>query len=1168
MSFQMLPVRVFLVLGLLLPALSWSQETRGTISGTVTDPQGATVPSARIEVKNKDTNATSTVDTSDKGVYVLPNVSPGIYTVSASAKGFKKEVRGNVEMQVAQRLAVDFKLELGATSDTITITAEAPLLESTASSSGTTMSEELVADLPLLGSNPFSLIMLTDGNSHLSAFPDHLSERPFDNGGMDGYSINGGPAGGNNNAYLIDGAPNNNNEGMGFVPPPDAVGEVKVITNGYDAEFGRTGGGITSATLRSGTNTLHASGSWNFRNNHLNSTLTQYNAIGRTSPSYHWSEPTATATGPVIIPHLYNGKNKTFFSYSFELLYDNLPGTVSRSYPNALERVGNFSQTIGANGAPITIYDPTTTTASGTRTAFAGGIIPQSRIDPVILNMLALLPLPNVPNCNIRQGCAANYANINKDGDRYHADTVKIDQNLNEKEKFFASFELGNRLENITNPGQTNAAQAGLFPTSHTWRINHAAAVNLSSILSPTLVNTFKVDWLRHNGLGRSVDAGVLDTDFGLSPALGQLFGASNFPGLGMGTYTGFAQSGTAASTLNTNWSVEDTLNKVHGKHSFKFGGVMTETLQNNYSLSAIPALAFSAVFTQANYATADNNSGDGAATALLGYPTGGSYTNPFDASYATRYYAAFINDDWKVAKNLTLTLGMRWDEQTPTTERYDRGNAGFNPTAIYNIGTVPVHGGLTFLSGDQRSPYNKNLTNFQPRLGIAYNISRKLVFRGGWGRSYIQGYNFPGSTGFTTSTSVVSSPDGLNKVPTPGLSANGFAQLYGTALNQPTGASLGAATSAGNSVSFIDPNYKLPYVNQFNAGFDYELPSRVVLHFEYNGSRTRNLAVTKPLNVLGLSQYLSLGASQQTSVANPYAGLLPGTSLNSATTTVGQLDLPYPQFTGVSETNIPIGKLWYNAMQVRADKRVTQGLTVLATYTWSKNMGATDYMNANYDCLDCLRNTLQSIDQPQLVSISMTYRVPFFAKSANHFMRTAVGGWTIAGSSQFQSGNLIASPTQNGTNAFVQSTGINPSKPDGYFNGPSPAQYFNTCTVNATTGARTNCLNAGEPAAWLIEPNFGLATLSPRFSGVRTVRPPTANISLFKAFAIRETMKFTIRFEAFNLTNSPWFGFGDNGAGVGTNASTGTFGKGNAYPILDQGNDPRTIQLSARFSF
>ena len=189
MSFQMLPVRVFLVLGLLLPALSWSQETRGTISGTVTDPQGATVPSARIEVKNKDTNATSTVDTSDKGVYVLPNVSPGIYTVSASAKGFKKEVRGNVEMQVAQRLAVDFKLELGATSDTITITAEAPLLESTASSSGTTMSEELVADLPLLGSNPFSLIMLTDGNSHLSAFPDHLSERPFDNGGMDGYVL-------------------------------------------------------------------------------------------------------------------------------------------------------------------------------------------------------------------------------------------------------------------------------------------------------------------------------------------------------------------------------------------------------------------------------------------------------------------------------------------------------------------------------------------------------------------------------------------------------------------------------------------------------------------------------------------------------------------------------------------------------------------------------------------------------------------------------------------------------------------------------------------------------------------------------------------------------------------------------------------------------------------
>ena len=224
--------------------------------------------------------------------------------------------------------------------------------------------------------------------------------------------------------------------------------------------------------------------------------------------------------------------------------------------------------------------------------------------------------------------------------------------------------------------------------------------------------------------------------------------------------------------------------------------------------------------------------------------------------------------------------------------------------------------------------------------------------------------------------------------------------------------------------------------------------------------------------------------------------------------------------------------------------------------------------MNANYDCLNCVRNTLQSFDQPQVVNLSMTYWVPLFRGSSSQLLKTALGGWTISGSSQFQSGNLIASPTQNGTNAFVQSTGVNPTAADADWSGPSSARFFNTCTVTAATGARTNCLSATEPAAWIISPNFGLATLSPRFSGIRTVRAPIANMSLFKDFAIKEKMKFSLRLDAFNLTNSPWIGFGDNGAGVGTNASTGTFGKANSFPIFNQGNDPRTLQVSARFIF
>jgi hypothetical protein len=236
-----------------------SQDIRATLTGTVTDPQGAVVPNARIEIKNKATNVVVTSATSDAGLYVAPDLNPGQYSVTASAGGFKSTVRDNVELRVADRLTVDLALQLGAASENVTITAEAPLLETGTASGGTTINTQLVSALPLVGGNPYALIQQISGVSHQSAWPTQTSERPFDNGGIDGYSINGGLAGGNNNQYLLDGAPNNNNEGMGFVPPQGATAEVRTITNLYDAEYGRTGGGIATVSLKSGTNAFHGS---------------------------------------------------------------------------------------------------------------------------------------------------------------------------------------------------------------------------------------------------------------------------------------------------------------------------------------------------------------------------------------------------------------------------------------------------------------------------------------------------------------------------------------------------------------------------------------------------------------------------------------------------------------------------------------------------------------------------------------------------------------------------------------------------------------------------------------------------------------------------------------------------------------------------------------------
>lgn len=368
------------ILGCLTFSATFGQEFRAILTGTVTDQQGAVMPKVKIEVKNSATNVTNTAETTEKGSYSLPTLNPGVYTVTVSAVGFKARVEKDVELRVNDRRQLDFSLEIGASTETVTITAEAPLIDLASGSGGTTINADLVAALPLLGSNPYSLINMTSGNSHLSAFPDHLSERPFDNGGMDGYSINGGPAGGNNNSFLIDGAPNNNNEGLGFVPSPAAVGEIKVLTNVYDAEYGK-GAGITSVSLRTGTNSLHGQLFWNIRNNHLNANLTQLTARGQAAAAYHWSEPVASVQGPILIPHLYDGRNRTFFSYTFRYLYDAFPNPVNRVYPTKLERVGNFSQTIGTNGQPIAIYDPTSSATGTNRAAFVGGIIPSNRIE-------------------------------------------------------------------------------------------------------------------------------------------------------------------------------------------------------------------------------------------------------------------------------------------------------------------------------------------------------------------------------------------------------------------------------------------------------------------------------------------------------------------------------------------------------------------------------------------------------------------------------------------------------------------------------------------------------------------------------------------------------------------------------------------------------------------
>jgi Carboxypeptidase regulatory-like domain/TonB dependent receptor len=1243
MSFQFLKYVTFLVVVVLLGVIrTQAQEFRGTLTGTVTDPQAAVVPSAKVELRNNATNAKTSVGTSDRGTYTAPDLDAGTYTVTVSANGFKTLVRNNITVRTGERRGLDFTLELGSASQQIVVSAEAPILITDTGSGGTVLNSDLVGSLPLLGSNVFSLINLTNGNSHVSAFPDHLSERPFDNGGMDGYSINGGPQGGNNNSFLMDGAPNNNNEGLGFVPPPDAVSEVNVMTNVYDAEYGKTGGGITSIALRSGTNAYHGVAYWNVRNNHLNANLYQNHGSSQVT---QWSEPGFVVGGPVRIPHAYDGRDKTFFMVSYEHFFDTVPSSVSNAFPAPANLVGNFCGNPG-----VVIYDPIInprTPFGGCPAGQTGSIIPANRIDPVMAKLLGFTPAPNVPGCSGGAriaGCNPNFQSNQGHGDHYHAIVVKIDHNLSSAEKFFASYEDGNRLEFIDNPGAPSAAAQGVFPITNTFRINHGATFNLTSTLSPTLISTFKVNWLRHNGLGIINQNGADPTSLGFSSSLNSLFGAHNFPGVAFNLnaggspfnngnplvglpgyamnssvpYSGFSPGGGGFTSLSDTWTAQETVSKVVSVHSLKGGFLFTELLQNNKNFSAIPTLYFSDVFTRQNFLVPDNT-GDAVADALLGYPTFSTYTQPFSASYADRYFALFFQDDWRVTKRLTLNLGLRWDAQSSPHERYNRAVVDFDPDAA-SIGALPNRvtgavngvggtylGGSVFATPDHRSPYHNAFNNWGPRFGLAYQITDKLVFRGGWGRfyDYVGAYEFPPSTGYSSTSNPLVTQDGYQtpllcsavpgcRVPSgnplAGLSANGYGSLFASGLSPVLGSALGAQAGAGTVITFVDPNFKPGYVNQFNAGFDYQLPSQTVFHVEYNGSRSHNLiagnatnvpqltnagASGKSINQLTASQFVNQGAAlTSTSVPNPFAGLLPGTPLNGATVPASQLLLPFPQYQDVIETDIPVGQAWYNSLQARLEKRVTNGLTALVDYTWSKNMGATLWLNPSYDSLTNLVRAPTNIDQTHLLNIVMSYELPFFKATSNHFTKTVLGGWTISGTAQFQSGSLIA-PFQTNTSdlgvpAGVFSTGLNPTKKNAAFSGQdSHGQWFNPCTLDpndpSNPSGLLHCGNGtAKDAAWVIQPPFTLNKLNPFIDAMRFTRPPVASMSLFKAFAITENVKFSIRADAHNLTNTPWFGWGDNGASIDINPFDSSFGQ--VAPA--QGNDPRTIQIAARLTF
>lgn len=1131
-------VRCVLLSGVVC-ALMPAQEFRATVSGTVRDQAGAPAPGAQIVVKNQNTNAEIAAATNQEGLYVAPFVPPGVYTVTVSLPGFKQGVRRDLALAVGDKVTVDFTLELGAVTEQITVEGRAELLQTSDASAGQLINDRQVQDLPLLGRNPFMLAAISTGVQMPNSTPSR-SNRPFDNGGMDNFSMNGGRQ--LTNEYLLDGVPNTVTETTGpsnlaFVPPPDATSEFKVQTSTYDAQYGRSGGGTINVMTRSGANTLHGALYHYWRNDVLNANTFDANRAGSKRTAFRWNQPGVQFNGPVYLPKLYDGRNRTFFMYGWEDIRSSVPYPQTFTVPTDLQRGGDFSRTVQANGSAITIYDPLTTTAAGsgyTRQAFAGNAIPASRVDPVSAKLVGYIPKANAA------GNAAGQFNFLQPGngrtDAYDAHIIRIDQVLSDRHKFFARYVRNNRHE-VNGLAGYDPAAAPFFTD---WRINNGGSFDVTSAVSPTLVLDTRVGYVRHQFVIQQYSEGSDPAVLGFPTSLTSQLPRKFFPSVTIADFSPVGPQRNIGSEIafSDTYSFSETVNKTVGRHALKFGGEF-RVMRNNQErpTSSFGQSAFNRAFTQRNPLAGDAGSGNGFASLLLGTPA--TWSVPINAalSYLNRYYVLFVQDDWRVTRRLTVNLGFRWDYESPQSERYDQQNRGFDASAAspLQVTGLALKGGLLFTDSNNRLPYQRDWNNVQPRLGVAYQLTPRTVLRGGWGLMYLPTFDVGQSNGFSTSTPFVASTDG-NLTP-----ANSLRNPFPNGLDRPAGRSAGLGTFLGRSFTYSNPERVVPYIHQFSAGVQRQLPGQFLVDISYVASRTRRLQTSKGVNEVSAAD-LQLGSGLLTQVANPLRGLLPGTSYNGATTTRQQLLRPFPQFDAITEALHNSGFGSYDSMQLRVERRFSKGLSALLSYTVSKALEGVSYLNAQDNWTP--NKNLMQYDVPQRLIISVNYELPFL-KTQKGVAGRLLGGWQANLISTMQSGIPVDGP------ANAISTGVSPK-----LSQPTLERWFNPCTLT-TSGARQNC-TADQQPAWRVMPAYTLRTLNLRLPDVRTSRPPQIDMSIFKTFPIRERLRIQFRAEAFNAFNTTWFG------NPSTSINSSAFG----VVTPTQTNDPRSMQLALKLLF
>ena len=1036
-------VRTFLATVLLVLAISvvpsFGQVSYyGAIRGIIHDPSGAVVPNAKITATDERQNTSRTTTTSAGGEYAFAEVTPSTYTITVEATGFKKLERKGVIVDTQAQIGLDLALEVGAVTQAVEVTAAAPMIETANASVGQAINEQKIEELPNVGRNALIMAKLAQnviftGNPVMNRMQDQGSTANVSIAGSVGWSGN----------WLIDGIPETDWDNRPIlIASIEAVDEVKVMYNTYDAEMGRNAGFVVNTTLKSGTNALHGALFGAIRRNSMDANQFFNNATTPVTaltpiPNDNWA---GNMGGPVIIPHLYDGRNKTFWFVAYEGYNNGTAYSGTFYQPTALERVGDFSQTkADAAGDPLLLYDPTTTNiATGARQTFLSeygkNAIPQGMINPVGLAAAGYFPSPSTAPGYYGETDSTSATTSFSVGRQY---VIKADEQFTNWWRASGSFMKCWTVE--PGPGWFGgpAAQSGWA----LWRLEDLTAINNTITISPTTVLAVRYGYNRFPNQYYDITAihGWDPAQLGFPSSLVSQMQYLSFPAFNMST----AYSMGTPSDNYYNWysnNLSAMVSHIHGRHSLKTGFDFRRLAVTGLDYSnAFGSYTFNGIFTQATPTSTYQPgtqivTGADVADLLLGYPQSGQIEKTVQLTDYEHYYGAFVQDDIRVNNRLTINAGLRWEHEPGFREIQNRLYTNFDETAVnpaanyMNPANTPagfVPHGVVQWAGQAGAPFsagNPELEKLGPRLGAAYKINDKTVLRGGfalmWGPPNQLGSPYS-PAGFAAYTPYIASVNGF------ATSAGSLSNPFPTGILQPVGFGPGSLTGIGQSINVYDPQSRNTRVTEYSVDLQRELPFGVSLTVAYLGTLGRNLWWDINQNVLNPT-YFNMGptpaaayAALTATVPNPFYGnsAVAQGVLASPTVPESQLLLPYPTYSGVTFNQTPLNQSHYDSGVIRVQKRMGNGLTFLTNVTWMKstdyNSGPTNLMSGGrglqnpYNIL--AEKGLSEFNVPVLWNLGMTYQLPFgkgkpFASNSTA-LDYVVGGWQFNGTAIVRSG-------------------------------------------------------------------------------------------------------------------------------------------------------------------